>query len=102
MTEQEFLALEPVKQRILVGETLFGSKPGYETWPDYTQSWSGMGLVVKKMRKEGGYIGFELFTDGSVECEIQPQEMDDIYWAMADTAPLAVALAALRAKGVVE
>jgi len=125
MTETEFLALEPREQDALVAEKVMGwtaKRLGKEPWPDgsycdgitnssctefwFTEEIAPAWQVVEKMREEGHtfvlhhsdilFARFFLTSDGGIV------RKDRDYWGEADTAPLAICLAALRAKGVIE
>ena len=106
MTESEFLALPPVKQRILVAKTLGFHKEGWETWPDFALDISAAWQVVEKMREWDGCMNpeVEIRSDmGRWTCAIGFEAWAAISGeATADTAPLAICIAALKAKGVIE
>ncbi len=112
MTEQDFVALweeDPRKADALVWLKLSGFW-GHWPVPILTTTWGGMGLVVEKMREEGKALSITVFsghvevgnrTDEGIPLEGWDWDDGDI-WATADTAPLAVAIAALKAKGAIE
>lgn len=67
----------------------------------YSTTWEGMGLVVEKHLADGGFVDME--SDGPrIEWTVVFQDSAGRPFgrATAATAPLACALAALRAKGV--
>jgi len=96
MTEAEFLALEPRERNALVAEKVMGL-PGL-AWPaDYTTTWEGAGLVVERGILES--LGWNAYWK-AWDCFFT---IDNISGeARADTASLAISIAALKAKGVIE
>ena len=111
MSTTELLTLydsDPRKVDAIVAEHLFDigiTDPQYmaeSMW--YASTWEGMRLVVEKMRENGFGFGIDnLQDDGTWEASVYTMDrfMVGVAEARADTAPLAVALAALKAKGVV-
>jgi len=117
MTESEFLALAPRERDALVAEKVMGQgmvlhhegyyfRPG-NLLPDYTTI-SAAWTVVEKMREEE--LAFEVTWGWSHVEENNDYDNwvagfsneDERWTATADTAPLAICIAALRAKGVIE
>jgi len=102
MTESEFLALEPRERDKVVGRELFGN----EQWWKYTQDIRFAWQVVEKMREWDGCMNpeVEIRSDmGRWTCAIGFEAWAAISGeATADTAPLAICIAALKAKGVIE
>jgi hypothetical protein len=110
-------SLEPMDERVWSKDGFWYECCCYEdgdipTWyPAALTTWSGMELVVEKMREKGwsGYVGF-----GEYGCEAEFERGDsnspDCEWGAAEitpetmdrTAPLAIASAALKAEGEIE
>jgi hypothetical protein len=99
----------------------------WEAWPDYTTTYQDMGLVIEKMlglnysvrlvaipREDRFWLEEPEVEDEFFECEVSEFVLDDsppfgkryseymAAFAQADTAPLAVALATLKALKVVK
>lgn len=113
MTEQEFLALEPRERDGLVAEKVMKLEwlkhpDGYEFRPDlrlehYTTNIFDAWQVVEKMRKMGWTLKLH---------EDRTPEWCAVFWdipyrhnpsmAYTNTAPLAICIAALKAKGEIK
>jgi hypothetical protein len=132
MIEAEFLELPARERDALVAEKVMGLPIGacrnlyWDTtdqskspWTNgrqakhilrYTTTWEGMGMVVEKMRELKGAPFSAVYWrpdephGWAAEFGGNKHAHPDDLWgeAEADTAPLAVALAALKALGVVE
>jgi hypothetical protein len=66
----------------------------------YYGTWAGMGSVVERMRELGWEFTLQLFGDGIAWVKFNKPDGRGYDYEEANTAPMAVALAALRTMGV--
>jgi len=110
MTEADFVALwkeNPRKADALVAEKVMDvvveTDPimGTNWWtPEaYTTTWEGMGKVVEKMRELGIW---HIIGPSDYGWDVEIRRHSEWVYASADTAPLAVAIAAGKALGWIE
>lgn len=72
----------------------------YQAYREYSDTWEGAGAVVEAMRERGFEFWAQMTTDESVEwmAAFYPPKKSDAEWIrFGDTAPLAIARAALAA-----
>jgi len=65
--------------------------------PQYSTTWEGMRLVVEEMQKRGLYVYCTHHSDGQTTAQVVRDAEETLGDAQSDSAPHAVALAALRA-----